>query len=536
MKRFTQLFASLDETTRSSEKLAALVNYFSSAPAEDAAWALYFLTGNKIKRLVTTTKLRAWMAEHSQLPLWLVEESYDTVGDLAETLALLAASPQPAWDIPLSEFVERRLLPLRNQEEAIQKASLCDLWSKLSADQCFVFHKLITGQFRVGVAHISIAKALAQVAGLPTETMAHRLMGTWQPTADFFRSLLKPEEGPNITRPYPFFLAHPLSTPLEDLGSPADWQAEWKWDGIRSQLIKRNGEWLLWSRGEELITDRFPDLSSLADALPSGTVLDGEVLAYENGLPLPFALLQKRISRKRLTPKILTEIPVVFMAYDILEADGSDLRSLPTSDRRTQLQALALNLSNIPQFQLSPLVLFSQWPELHAQYLTSRERLVEGLMLKSASAPYGVGRTTGAWWKWKSQPYSIDAVMIYAQRGHGRRANLFSDYTFAVWHEGQLVPMAKAYSGLTDEEMQEVDAFVKQNTIERFGPIHSVKAELVFELHFEGIQHSTRHKSGIAVRFPRIARRRPDKQAQDADTLQTLRALLSAHSPQEVKP
>ncbi len=396
MKRFTQLFTTLDETIRTSEKLAALVDYFSSAPAEDAAWALYFLTGNKLKRLVTTSNLRAWMAVHADLPLWLVEESYDTVGDLAETLALLAASPQPPWDIPLAEFVDNHLQALCGQTPTDQQARLSHLWSRLSADQCFVFHKLITGQFRVGVAHITIAKALAQIAGLPTETMAHRLMGTWQPTPEFFCSLLLPEEGPNISRPYPFFLAHPLAMPPEELGTPADWQAEWKWDGIRTQLISRGGQWLLWSRGEELITDRFPDLASLAQQLPAGTVLDGEVLAFQEGLPLPFALLQKRISRKRLTPKILAEIPVVFMAYDILESDGEDIRTLPTHLRRQRLESLATQLNSVPQFQLSPTVPFSDWPTLQSLYHNSRERQVEGLMLKSASAPYGVGRTTGA--------------------------------------------------------------------------------------------------------------------------------------------
>lgn len=526
MKRFAQLFSELDRTTRTSAKVEALVRYFRAAPPADAAWGLFFLTGNRIKRVIPTSRLRDWAAELAGLPRWLVEESYDAVGDLAETLALIVPSTNASHEQSLANLVPERILVLPQLDEMSQKRVVQETWTSLPTLHAFLWLKLITGEFRVGVAKTLVIRALAEVAQIDPSVMSHRLMGNWQPTEEFFLQTLHPETVSDAARPYPFFLANPLPQSPESLGSIDEWQAEWKWDGIRAQLLHRRKQLSLWSRGEELITDRFPELHRLELCLPNGTVLDGEVLAYVAERPLPFAALQTRIGRKKLSPKILQTTPVVFMAYDLLEFENVDIRARPLVERRALLEQVAKQIPAEYPFRLSPVVQATNWHEMHARYDESRERSVEGLMLKRRSSAYGVGRTVGEWWKWKSQPFSVDAVLIYAQRGSGRRASLFSDYTFAVWRGHELVPMAKAYSGLTDEEIQSVDAFVRRNTLERFGPVHVVKPELVFELHFEGIQRSTRHKSGIAVRFPRMARWRRDKKPADADTLETLQQLL----------
>ncbi len=530
MQHFTELYLALDSTTRTAEKVAALVRYFQQAQPADAAWALFFLTGNRIKRLVPTGLLRDWIAETANLPLWLVEECYDAVGDLAEAVALLVPTHDRATSEPLHELVERRMLSLRSLQPDEQTKIVQSAWRDLSPAQCLVWHKLITGEFRVGVARTLVVRALASVANVPPATMAHRLMGDWQPTTQSYLALLSGGAVEDPGRPYPFFLAHPLEQPLDSLGNIADWQAEWKWDGIRAQAIRRAGQLMIWSRGEEVVTDRFPELGCFLRALPDGTVLDGEILAWRGDQPLPFAALQTRIGRKKLSPKVLQASPVAFMAYDLLEDGGVDARSRPLADRRQLLEELVASAGACPELRLSPVVAAPTWAALEQAWHTSRERLVEGLMLKRRDSPYGVGRGRGVWWKWKISPHSIDAVLIYAQRGHGRRASLYTDYTFGVWSNGQLVPVAKAYSGLTDEEIHQVDSFVRRNTLEKHGPFRVVKPELVFELHFEGIQASSRHKSGIAVRFPRMNRWRHDKRPDEADTLDSLKRLLASSS------
>lgn len=530
MQRFTQLFNELDRTTRTAEKVRAIERYFETASPADAAWGLYFLTGRKIKRVVNTRQLRQWIEAATGLPGWIIEESYDAVGDLAETLALLLPGEGQATEWPLQQIVEQRILPLRELPPDAQQQLVADAWQMLDARQRLVWHKLILGEFRVGAAATLVARALAKVAGIPAAEMSHRLMGNWEPTADDFRALLQGGSGlESVARPYPFFLAHPLEQPLELLGDVSDWQAEWKWDGIRAQVIHRKGETLVWSRGEELVTDRFPEVREVAKALPDGTVLDGEILAWSGGRPLPFAVLQRRIGRKSVGAKLLAEAPVALIAYDLMELGSQDVRNQPLAERRAQLERLTAGLE-LPALQLSPLVQAATWEELARIRSEARERVVEGLMLKRKDSPYGVGRPKGLWWKWKIAPLSVDAVLIYAQRGSGRRASLYTDYTFGVWHEGELVPVAKAYSGLTDEEIREVDNFVRGNTLERFGPVRVVRPELVFELHFEGIQTSKRHKSGLAVRFPRMARWRRDKPAAEADTLAMMQSLARIHS------
>jgi DNA ligase 1 len=528
VKRFADLFDALDRTTATNDKVEALARYFAEAPPEDAAWAVHFLTGRRPKRLAASGKLRAWAAEMAGVEPWLFEECYHAVGDLAETITLLLPGADRPSDLPLHRWVGERLLPLLEEDEAGRRAGIEQGWRELEGSQLFVWNKLITGGFRVGVSQQLVTRALARVAEVDPAAVAHRLMGSWDPSPEFFLSLLAPDTADaDLSRPYPFFLAHALEGGPAGLGEPDEWQVEWKWDGIRAQLIRRRGELFLWSRGEELITERFPELAEAGALLPDGTVLDGEVLPWVDGAPLPFAQLQRRIGRKKLTPKILTEIPAVMLCYDLLELGGDDLRERPLRERRTQLAELLEAAPAAGRFPLSPVVPSTSWAAVEAAYREARERGAEGLMLKRGDSPYRVGRKRGDWWKWKVEPFTVDAVLVYAQRGSGRRASLYTDYTFAVWNdEGELVPFAKAYSGLTDAEIRRVDAFVRRNTREKFGPVRTVTPELVFELAFEGIQRSTRHKSGVAVRFPRILRWRIDKKPEDADTLASIRALL----------
>lgn len=526
MKAFAQLYAALDQTTRTNDKVAALERYFSTAPPEDAVWALHFLIGRRPRRLIESRKLAEWAIEEAGIPDWLFAECLHAVGDFAETMALLLPPAARATSLPLRYWVEERLLPLARQDDDARRASLTDAWRAMDEPQRFAWNKLITGEWRVGVSHSLVVRALAASAGVDAPVLAHRLMGDWDPTPAFWQDLIAAEaRAPEAGRPYPFFLAYPLEGPPDALGGIRDWQIEWKWDGIRSQLIRRGGLTYIWSRGEELVTERFPELAALGALLPDGAAIDGEVLPWMHNAPLPFAQMQRRIGRKALTQKILAEVPVVLLGFDLLEHSGRDIRGEPLEFRRARLEEIAPPGSALV---LSPLVSADSWEELAHLRQQSRERRVEGFMLKRRGSPYGVGRRRGDWWKWKIEPYSVDAVLIYAQPGHGQRAGLFTDYTFGVWDGGELVPFAKAYSGLTAEEIREVDAFVRRNTIEQFGPVRKVKPELVFELAFEGIQRSPRHRSGIAVRFPRMARRRLDKKPEDADTLETVRALLNS--------
>ncbi len=553
MKRFTQLFTDLDETNRTNEKVAALERYFRESPPEDAAWALHFLSERKLPRAVNSTALRTWAAEEAALPDWLVDECYEAVGDLAETVALLLPESVSSLALPLHELVEQRLLQMRAASEAARKEMLVRTWRELNTRERLVWNKLITGGFRVGVAQTLVVRALATVAGIDQSVMAHRVLGHWEPTSADFKRLLDGREGAGaMARPYPFYLASPLEVDAATLGSVADWQVEWKWDGIRAQLLRRQGESLIWTRGDELVTETFPEIAEAAEALPDGTVMDGEILVWADDLPKPFARLQRRLGRKVVSPKMRAAFPVVFLAYDLLEVAGEDWRGRPLSERRAQLETViaealrrppepppiavgetfelfALNETAAPPprpMRLSEVLRPEAWDDLAASQAESRARQVEGLMLKRRSSPYGVGRQRGDWWKWKIDPLVIDAVLLNAQLGHGRRASLYTDYTFALWHEGKLVPVAKAYSGLSDAEILEVDAFVRAHTTDRFGPIRAVEPILVFELAFEAVQESTRHKAGIAVRFPRMNRWRRDKKPEEADTLANLRALL----------
>ena len=529
MRRFAALVAAIDETTRTSEKVDAMVAYFTDAQPADAAWAVHFLSGERPKRLIPVRRLAAWATEASDVPEWLFEQCYEAVGDLAETISLLLPEPTTPADRPLHVWIEEHLLPLGEMEEHEQRTAILAAWRSLAGLERFVWNKLITGGFRVGVSQPLVIRALARVSGLSEGVIAHRLSGNWTPDPDSWTALIAEQTADtDVSRPYPFYLAYALEEEIETLGEPHEWQVEWKWDGIRAQLVRRAGRCYLWSRGEELVTDRFPEISTVARLLPDGTVVDGEIMPWKDGRPIPFAQLQRRIGRKTLGAKILEEVPVVLIAYDLLEIAGEDVRERPLAWRRARLAELLATPGVSRTLILSPAVDLAAWADARVAWRRAREECAEGLMLKRLDAPYGVGRRRGGWWKWKVQPYAVDAVMIYAQAGHGRRASLNTDYTFGVWDGATLVPFAKAYSGLTDAEIRELDAWIRRNTVEKFGPVRSVKPEQVFELAFEGIQPSPRHKSGVAVRFPRIARWRTDKKPEDADTLETLRTLLSA--------
>lgn len=531
MQHFAALFTALDQTTKTNAKVAALADYFQKASEDDRLWTIALLSGRRPKRTLTVSKLREWAAEVAGIPLWLFEESYPIVGDLAETIALILPEPTTRSSRSLSAWISD-IKALGIEEEAVRKDRILDAWDSLESTERFVFNKLITGGFRVGVSQKLMTRALSKATDVPETELAHRLMGDWSPDTTSFESLiLSPDPQADLSKPYPFYLAYQLDNTPQDLGDPQDWAAEHKWDGIRGQVILREEQHFVWSRGEELMTDRFPELSALVDFVPPGTVLDGELLAWDHAADAPqsFNALQRRIGRKNVPKKLMVEAPVVLRAYDVLEWAGKDVRARPFSERRAFLDGLMSSLPLDAPLRLSPLINFNSWDDLSDVRAGSREMGAEGVMLKRKDSAYQQGRKKGDWWKWKVDPLVVDAVMIYAQAGHGRRANLFTDFTFAVWSGNDLVPFTKAYSGLTDAEFREITAWVRKNTRERFGPVRSVVAELVFEIAFEGIQESPRHKSGIALRFPRMNRWRKDKPVAEANTLDDLKAMLKAY-------
>jgi ATP-dependent DNA ligase len=562
MRQFAALFAAIDHTTSTNAKVEAMVTYFSMAPPADAAWATFFLTGRRLKRLLPGRSISQWAMTATGMSEWLLSECYAVVGDGAETATLILDQLPPAPSEPrsLAEWVEQRILPLRDLDPREQQRRVLAWVRELTRWERFTLLKLLTGELRLGVSQTLVVRALATAASLPATTMAARLMGEWTPTGDWYVRLISAEvTDDDLSRPFPFCLASPLEgtvTPASlqaELGPRENWQVEWKWDGIRAQIVKRAGRTHLWSRGEELITQRFPEIIEVAGGLGDGTVLDGEVLAYRGDRPMPFSALQQRIGRERNVSRTARDVPVVFMAYDVLEHDGNDVRAEPLSIRRHLLETVIARAQQrapaapVPQradmllpfedegtmagprsevLRTSPIVDAGSWQDLERVRQDSRRLGVEGLMIKRLSSAYTVGRKRGDWWKWKIDPHTIDAVLIYAQPGSGKRASLLTDYTFGLWDNGELVPVAKAYSGLTNEEIAEMDRWIRRHTVERFGPVRHVEPVHVFELGFEAIAKSSRHRSGVAVRFPRMLRWRKDKPASEADTLDALKALL----------
>ena len=541
MKRFAELIMKLATTTKTNAKLEAIRAYFSEANSEDKIWVIALFTGRRPKRSVNSALLRASCMQAANIDSWLFEECYHTVGDLAETISLLI----PENDIDTKDVVEFSLSHymnlLRNigkKDDDVKALFVTEAWTQMNRSEIFVFNKLMTGGFRIGVSQKLMVNAIAKTTDVSPSIIAHRIMGDWNPATISFDELMSTEHSAaDDSKPYPFYLAYAIENEVSELGNEDEWQAEWKWDGIRGQIIKRNDELFVWSRGEELMTDKFPEYKILQDFLPNGTAIDGEIISLAtpseegNFAPLPFSALQTRIGRKNITSKQLKEAPVGFIAYDIIEENGKDIRMISMLERRKKLEEI-INKINVPFLHLSPIINFNNWEELINVRKQSRDKGSEGIMLKRKNSEYKDGRKRGDWWKWKIDPLTIDAVMIYAQKGSGRRSNLYTDYTFAVKDGDNLVTFAKAYSGLTDKEFAQVDNFVKRNSIEKFGPVRTVKPELVFELAFEGIAESKRHKSGVALRFPRMSRWRKDKKPEDINTLDDLKMMLKVFNEQ----
>ncbi|TMM58479.1 ATP-dependent DNA ligase [Maribacter algarum] len=531
MKNFAQLIKTLDSTNKTNLKVKALSEYFKIANDKDKVWTIAILSHRRPPRPVNTTLLREWASQLSNIPLWLFEESYHIVGDLAETIALIIPSKKSSTEKTLTQFLEE-MIALKKKTDEEKQAYLFENWECLDYYERFVFTKLITGGFRIGVSQKLMTRALSKATQIDEDILAYKLMGNWDPNSITFKELvLEENESDYLSKPYPFYLAYAIEKEVEDLGEVSDWSAEHKWDGIRSQVILRNDELFVWSRGEELVTDKYPEFEAFIRTIPNGTVIDGEILPYLNDQIGTFNDLQTRIGRKKVSKALLEKVPVILKAYDLLEWEGKDLRNRPFIERRQLLEKLysAVSSSGVEKpLHLSKTMHFTSWKEVAQERDLAREMHSEGLMLKRRDSPYLVGRKKGDWWKWKVDPLTIDAVLTYAMRGHGRRSNLFTDYTFALWDEKkngekELVTFAKAYSGLTDAEFRKVDTWIKKNTLERFGPVRSVTPYHVFEIAFEGIAFSKRHKSGIATRFPRILRWRQDKNIHEANSLNDLR-------------
>jgi DNA ligase-1 len=532
MKNFAQLIKTLDSSNKTNVKVDALTTYFKNASPEDKVWTIAILSHRRPPRPVNTTLLRIWANELANIPLWLFEESYHIVGDLAETIALIIPTTKEHSDKSLTEYLQE-IIALKKKSDVEKKEYLHENWLALNYYERFVFTKLITGSLRIGVSQKLMTRALSKAEDVDEDALAYKLMGNWDPNTITFQELILDEKSSDyLSKPYPFYLAYPIEGEVDNLGNPENWSVEHKWDGIRSQTIIRENEIYVWSRGEELVTDKYPEFKSFVGIIPDGTVIDAEILAYPEGEIGTFNDLQTRIGRKTISASLLEKVPVILKAYDILEWEGQDIRNLPYSERRLLLEQLYDSIKDkTPHFQLSERVLLHSWEDVTNERMRSREMKSEGLMIKRNNSTYQVGRKKGDWWKWKIEPLVIDAVLTYAMRGHGRRSNLFTDYTFALWQnnekgERELVTFAKAYSGLTDAEFRKVDDFIKKNTLERFGPVRSVTPQLVFEIGFEGIALSKRHKSGIATRFPRILRWRQDKKIDEANSIEDLKSMI----------
>ncbi|HEY5371841.1 MAG TPA: ATP-dependent DNA ligase [Hanamia sp.] len=530
LELFANLVSELSASTKTNEKIQSLVDYFAIAPDADKVWVIAIFSGRRPRRAVNSRLMREWCTEMVNIPEWLFNECYHTVGDLSETLALLLpdVKNENQKTESLSYYLEK-FISIEKEDENIKKKFIVDSWQQMNKNERFVFNKFITGSFRIGVSQKTIVNALAKVVELSPSVIAHRISGNWDPVATTFQELLSETASlSDFSKPYPFYLAYAIDGEVEDLGDINEWQAEWKWDGIRGQIIKRNNELFVWSRGEELMTDKFPEYFILKDLLPDGVVLDGEIIPAEQGKPLRFSVLQTRIGRKNISKKQLQEAPISFFVYDLLEYHYEDWCEKPLTERRKKLEEIITPIKN-NAIQISEIIHSNSWNELADLRKKSREMNSEGIMLKRKNSDYKVGRKRGDWWKWKIDPLTIDCVMVYAQKGSGRRSNLYTDYTFAVKDGDKLVTFTKAYSGLTDKEFGQIDNFVKRNSIEKFGSVRTVKPELVFEIAFEGIAASNRHKSGVALRFPRMSRWRKDKTVEDINTMDDLQEMLKMY-------
>ena len=539
MEAFATLFERLDQTTSTNEKVRIMAEFFRKQDAETCAWTLFFLSGQKPKQLVGSAKLRQWSQALVNYPDWMVEDCYAAVGDTAEMVSLMLAATgrtgesQPTGALSLGEWMSHRLLPLANMDDDSRRRHIIGWWQQLQPKEIFILNKLLTGSLRIGVSETLVYRALAEVLALPQAVVASRLVGTWRPSGEFFTSLgLSADktscgEQTESLLPLPFCLAAPLDRQPAELGDIGEWQCEWKWDGVRCQAVKAGTMLEIWSRGEERITNALPDLARALAKVPGDWIIDGEIVAGDWKRPGSFHALQKRLNRKNPSAALVAANPVSFLAYDLLHLNGEPWTHRPLTERRDGLQAL-LDPPVTADIGLSPLLTPSSWAEVAALRSVARSHGAEGVMIKGRRTRYETGRKRGIWFKWKTDPLTIDAVLTAAQPGTGRRASLYTDYTFSLWKGQELIPVAKAYSGLNDAEVRELDGWIRKHTAERFGPVRAVEPLRVFELGFEGISRSDRHKSGFAVRFPRILRERTDKTPDDADTISSLQQLLQS--------
>ncbi len=522
MRNFAQLISALESTNKTNAKLDAMVQYLQTAPDADKLWFVALFTGKRPKRNVSTALMKDWAIEIAQIPYWLFVESYSSVGDLGETLSLVLPAPSQVMQKTLSEWMQE-IISLTGKSDEEKKNFVLNAWDGLDFTERFIFNKLLGGSFRIGVSSKMLVNALAKYSDNEPTAIMHSIMGKWSvETTDFEDLISGKNSNPDLSKPYPFCLAYPLEKEITELGNSLDWAVEYKWDGIRGQFIKREDEVFIWSRGEELVTPQFPEIADALQKIPGDFVIDGEILVVKNGEVLNFNELQKRLNRKNIPKKMLEELPVAAFVYDLIELNSVDLRTEPFQQRRQKLETWMLGNPS-SALKISDKIKFNDWAELNDIRENARDINAEGLMLKNQNSHYHSGRKKGDWWKWKISPLTIDAVLIYAQKGSGRRSSYYTDYTFAVKDGDKLVTLAKAYSGLTDKEIMEVSKFVNANAVEKYGPVKTVKPELVFEIAFEGIGFSSRHKSGVAVRFPRIVRWRKDKTVDEIDELEEIK-------------
>jgi DNA ligase-1 len=532
MDRFAELLDRLVLTPSRNGKLRLLTDYFQAAPDPDRGFAVAAITGDLAIAAVKPAMLRALVVERMDPVLFAY--SYDYVGDLAETVSLVWPEPEPhriANHTPtLGEVVEKLQLTSRSDGPKV----LAGLLDNAGIPARFAIIKLVTGGLRIGVSARLAKQALADFGKVDIADVEELWHGLAPPYLPLFAWLegKAPKPAQSAKALFrPVMLSHPIEdNDLEKL-DPADYVAEWKWDGIRVQAVALGGARRLYSRTGDDVSGAFPDL---VDAMDFDAALDGELLV---GTPPEwtgtFSDLQQRLNRKTVSPKIRERFPAFVRCYDIMQVEAEDLRKLSFVERRQRLEDF-IRLLEPSRFDLSPTIGFSSWDELEALRKKPPHPIIEGVMIKHRQSTYVAGRPKGPWFKWKRDPHTVDAVLMYAQRGHGKRSSYYSDYTFGVWsgppEESELVPVGKAYFGFTDEELKQIDKYVRDNTVERFGPVRSVRADakhgLVLEVAFEGLSRSQRHKSGVAMRFPRISRLRWDKPAYEADRLETLTAML----------
>ena len=560
-RSFGNLINNLEQCNSTKKKINLISVFIKDIDPRDGSWILLLLMSSRQKRVITGRRLKDILQASFRMPSWLIDDCFAQVGDSAETISLLWPQlkseltdaniecsevynklfNEPKESKPLHWWMETLLPAIKDATETTQNRLILKLWSDIADQDHYLTNKLITGGFRNGVSKGLVVKSIAKAYKLDESTVLERLMKPIEINNIWFQELTHPVSINRTDRgaiPYPFYLASPVEIEKIKETPPADWRLEYKWDGIRGQLIKRDTGAYLWSRGEELVNHVFPEIIEMAENLPDGTVLDGEILCWQKDVrkPMAFASLQRRLGRKTVNKKLLKECPTVFLAYDILEHKSIDIRAYNLRDRLKLLESVQLNY-NHPCLVIDNEKEFAEWEELIQ--LRDRARLegAEGLMIKKISSHYLSGRKRGYWWKYKHDPMTLDAVLIYAQAGTGKRANLFTDYTFALWDNSnknskdrKLVTFAKAYSGLNNSELMELDKWIRTHTIERYGPTRVVEQKQIFEIAFEGVMESKRHKCGLAVRFPRIHRWRIDKPVMEADCIEQAQALLKQNT------